>query len=803
MAEKNGKHYVSDNAQLMAEWDWEKNAGLDPYAITWKSDKKAMWICTECGHSWEAAVKNRSNGRGCPKCARIRQAITFNQNRIRSNGSLATENPHLAKQWHPTKNGVLTPYDVTSKSGKSVWWICNRGHDWEAGINNRSFQNNGCPYCAGQKVWIGFNDLLSTNPQLASQWHPTKNAPLTAQEVTGNSGQTVWWQCKEGHEWESSIDNRSKGAGCPFCSGRFAIAGKTDLATTHPEIAAEWHPTENGNLSPSMFSIGSKKKVWWKCSKGHEWQAVIYSRKHNGCPTCSGETRTSFPEQVIFYYLQQITPANNRYIVAPRVEIDVYLPELKIGIEYDGAYFHNSLESNAREEKKENILSQQGITLLRVKELLGAESKENTDNIIYCKQYPNYLELKKVLMQLIAKINIIRKTSFSIDVDVERDRGKIYAQYVTAEKEHSLQMMNPDIAAQWHPYKNETLTPLMVTPNSGKRVWWLCHNGHEWPAVIQSRTRGNGCPYCAGFMAIPGENDLSTVNPQLAAEWHPTKNNELTPDQVLPQSNKKVWWRCEKGHEWPAGIHTRTNGSGCPYCANAKVLAGYNDLATTHPNLVDEWHPTKNDDLLPSMFASGSEQKVWWLCSVCGNEWPTSIKKRSMGRGCPKCGNKKKGISFSQTMISENGSLADRHPDIAAQWHPTKNGAVQPSEVTCSTRKVFWWKCVEGHEWDAPVVERTRSKGCPICSGKRIVPGINDLATKMPALAKQWHPTKNGELKPSDVTVGSGKKVWWLCCECGHEWPAIIGNRSKGSGCPYCAGRKPKTDKSVLSSPKP
>ena len=161
-----------------------------------------------------------------------------------------------------------------------------------------------------------------------------------------------------------------------------------------------------------------------------------------------------------------------------------------------------------------------------------------------------------------------------------------------------------------------------------------------------------------------------------------------------------------------------------------------------------------------------------------------------MGRGCPKCGNKKKGISFSQTMISENGSLADRYPDIAAQWHPTKNGAVQPSEVTCSTRKMFWWKCVEGHEWDAPVVERTRSKGCPICSGKRIVPGINDLATKMPALAKQWHPTKNGELKPSDVTVGSGKKVWWQCEMCGNEWAAVIGNRSKGSGCPRCAHKK-------------
>ena len=789
MAVKKEKQYVSDNAQLMSEWDWSKNTGLDPYAITWKSDKKAWWLCLECGHSWEAAVKNRSNGRGCPKCARIRQLVTFNQGRIQSNGSLATENPELAKQWHPTKNDDLTPYDVTSKSGKSAWWLCEKGHEWPSVIARRS-NGAGCPYCAGQKIWAGYNDLATVNPTLAQEWHPNRNAPLTPKEVTANSGLKVWWQCKNGHEWETTIDNRNKGSGCPFCSGRFAIAEKTDLATTHPEIAAEWHPTKNGRLLPSMVSVGSKKKVWWKCAKGHEWQAVIYSRKHNGCPICSGEARTSFPEQVIYYYLQQITPTQNRYIVEPRIEIDVYLPELKIGIEYDGAYFHNTKEAVAREKRKEAILFQKGIVLLRVKELLDSESKTNTENIIYCKQYPNYLELKNILIQLVDQVNKICSTSFCVDVNVERDRGKIYAQYVTAEKEHSLQVTNPDIAFQWHPYKNETLTPLMVTPNSGKRVWWLCQNGHEWSAVIQSRTRGNGCPYCSGFLAIPGENDLATVNPQLAAEWHPTKNGTLKPEAVLPKSNKRVWWICEKGHSWEADVATRSSGSGCPFCTNQKVLVGFNDLATTHPNLVIEWHPTKNNDLLPSMFVSGSERKVWWLCSTCGNEWPTTIKKRSMGRGCPECGNVKKGVSFSKNMIAENGSLAERYPNIAAQWHPTKNGAVTPTEVTCATRKVFWWKCTEGHEWDAPVVERTRSEGCPICSGRRVVAGINDLATKMPELAKQWHPTKNGEFEPTNVTVGSGKKVWWHCDTCGNEWAAVIGNRSKGSGCPKCAHKK-------------
>lgn len=141
-------------------------------------------------------------------------------------------------------------------------------------------------------------------------------------------------------------------------------------------------------------------------------------------------------------------------------------------------------------------------------------------------------------------------------------------------------------------------------------------------------------------------------------------------------------------------------------------------------------------------------------------------------------------------MLEEHGALADVHPDIAEQWHPTKNGVVRPTDVTSNTHKVFWWKCPEGHEWEAPIAGRTRSKGCPICSGKRTVAGINDLATKMPELARQWHPTKNMGLQPSDVTVGSGKKVWWRCDTCGHEWEAVIGSRSKGHGCPKCVKKR-------------
>ena len=123
---------------------------------------------------------------------------------------------------------------------------------------------------------------------------------------------------------------------------------------------------------------------------------------------------------------------------------------------------------------------------------------------------------------------------------------------------------------EWSHEKNNGLTPMDVAPNSNKKTWWKCSKGHEWQATIASRHSGSGCPYCAGRYAVKGESDLYTVNPILANEWNYEKNDGLTPEDVLPNSNKKVWWKCGQGHEWQAKIQVRTKGSVCPQCAREK-----------------------------------------------------------------------------------------------------------------------------------------------------------------------------------------------------------------------------------------
>ena len=129
------------------------------------------------------------------------------------------------------------------------------------------------------------------------------------------------------------------------------------------------------------------------------------------------------------------------------------------------------------------------------------------------------------------------------------------------------------------------------------------------------------------------------------------------------------------------------------------------------------------------------------------------------------------------------------YPELAREWHPTKNGGLTADSVTLGSNKKVWWLGKCGHEWEAVIYKRVNGRGCPYCSGKRVLKGFNDLGTKNPELAKEWHPTKNGDLTPYDVTSGSSKKVWWLG-KCGHEWEASIVNRSRlESGCPFCRKR--------------
>ena len=230
--------------------------------------------------------------------------------------------------------------------------------------------------------------------------------------------------------------------------------------------------------------------------------------------------------------------------------------------------------------------------------------------------------------------------------------------------------------------------------------------------MIKSRMEGNGCPVCANKTIIPGENDLASCAPLLAEQWHPTKNGSLTPRDVPCGTIRKVWWRCERGHEWQAGIDSRVSGKGCPYCGGLLVIPGETDLETVAPEIAGQWCYEKNGKLRPDEISAYSNKKVWWKCDK-GHEWQVRVASRtSGGSGCPICSGRKVLAGFND--------LQTKEPRVAAEWHPTKNGALKPTMVTVGSTKKVWWKCPLGHEWKTVVYSRAtgRKCGCPECAGK-------------------------------------------------------------------------------------
>ncbi len=381
----------------------------------------------------------------------------------------------------------------------------------------------------------------------------------------------------------------------------------------------------------------------------------------------------------------------------------------------------------------------------------------------------------------------------------------------------SLADLFPALAAQWHPtankklrhltgpLKGEFLTPRNVTVGSSKEITWKCDvaDDHVWSAVIKNRTKlGNRCPFCAGNQ-LSATNSLATRFPDVAKEWHPTLNGEVRPEDVLGGTNDKYWWKCAAApdHVWSAKVSVRTSpsaGTGCPFCSGQQ-LSVTNRLSdqAQFSEIVKQWHPTLNGELTPKDVTYGSNSEVWWKCDVADDHvWLAVIKNRTgKDTGCHCC---------SGDQLSVTNRLSDRYPEVAVQWHPTKNEnifhskgqrrgeRVSPENVIFGDPLKVWWKCdvADDHEWLAQIVARTSGgTGCPCCSvpaGQ--VSTTNSLATLFPRVAAELHPTKNGDLSAEQIIARSNDKVYWQCAvDSSHIWTASPLNRVvAGSGCPHC-----------------
>ncbi|WP_425298074.1 zinc-ribbon domain-containing protein [Nocardia brasiliensis] len=805
-----------------AEWHPTRNGDLTAADVSPRSNRNRWWICSFCAEEWQAIVNNRTTKRsvGCRSCSRkraVQKAMT-----PKVGEALSDLFPELAAEWHPTRNGQLTPELTRPSLHEKVWWLCSEcSHEWQMELRRRtSAPFSGCPPCSNRRVSAILRtpekgqSLQDLRPDVAAQWHPTRNEGLSPRDVSHASGTRVWWLCPNrdcGHEWETAVSNRTSGkqTKCPVCSRRHSHLPEPgrSFPERFPEVALQWHPTKNGKLAPERLKAGSSQSVWWLCPVcGHEWTATVASRTSagTGCWPCSYKLRIA-----------------------------------------------------ARDVPKPG---------------------------------QSFLEL------------------FS------------------------------EIAAQWHPTKNNDLQPSGLKPGSDRLVWWVCPDrGHEWQARVYTRTGPDrtGCPECVHLPAF-GEA-FSDLHPEVARQWHPTKNGNRRPEQFKPGSAYKAWWKCDvRGHVWQVSIHHRSSGSGCPKCimwgtsekeirlayelaaagcpveydhpriavvgrrpvnadivipewniiieydgsqfharpegvvrdrrqsdaleaagwvvirirpeplpllgdlnlrvgANAAVkeiatavlllLAelGYRprhlrryerdselwataeadavicrhfaaSLSALFPDVAMEWHPTKNGDRRPETTNAGSKMSAWWICAVCQHVWQTRPQKRTTeGSGCPSCASATRAIA--RRIPKPGRSLGDVYPNLVKIFHPVRNGTITPFDLNPGTARELWWLCPAcGHEW---ATTSPRNTGCRPCASRRraferSTPDEGQsLADLYPHIARHWHPTKNGSLRPEEVNPGSVRRIWWLCDVCGYEWERNVAGRVQNdSGCMKCSAKQ-------------
>ena len=498
--------------------------------------------------------------------------------------------------------------------------------------------------------------LSITHPSLIIQWNDSRFLP---DSVSFGSSIPVDWKCEIcDHCWHTSPNARitkSKVSGCPVCtSGSLHSDRRNSLLNTHPYIAKDFDSTKNADLTANEIVAGTNKKIWWKCHLcDYEWKASGNHRTNKGrnCKACNN---------------QAVKPDKSNSLA-------MAFPNLVEDFDYSKNGDLTPLE-----------LTQGGKTKIWWK----CQTCEHSWS---------------------GRISHRTSTGAGCPCCSGND--------VHSDGRNSMRNTHPNLALEFHPSKNQNMTPDNVKAGTGRRIWWICREcKHEWKVAGSNRiSQDSNCPACVGkAVHMDGRNSLEIMRPELTKEWHPRKNGNNTPKTTLYSTNKRIWWICKScQHEWGSRCLNRSiRDVGCPVCAGKAVhIDGRNSMTTTHPDLVKEFHSTKNGELRPDGLIAGTAKKLWWICNTCNGEWKTSGSERRMGTGCPYCANVK---------VHPDGrnSLAKAFPNLMKEWHFARNIKLNPDEVVFGTHRKAWWKCstCDG-EWRTGIVNRTRAgSGCPSCA---------------------------------------------------------------------------------------
>lgn len=649
--------------------------------------------------------------------------------------SITYSSPEIAKDWDYENNKGIDINLVYRTSRQLAHWKCENGHTYQTSVFSR-VRSNGCKECNkslySEKI-VRSNALkgisfTEANPEIINEWNLEKNK-FTPNEVTSKSNLLVWFKCKDGHEWTSTPKRRTRGDGCPICTkdkmpnlirvGKLKKAG-VSFAEKYPELLDEWDYDRNV-YKPEELTPYSGYKVHWKCKFNHNWEATISNRTQNnsGCPFCKSST-----SKLEVFILCEFKKLFKNVLWRGKIsgfECDVIIEDIKTGIEIDGAYWHD--DKLERDNLKYKIFNDNDYKLLRLRDYRLPIIEG--DVVLYDNKSKE-IDLVVNLLKLINKYN----PEFGITEYITNKQqiglveyNKILSLLPAPTETETLAYNNPSLSVEWDLEKNFPLTPEMFSPNSEKKVFWMCNNGHpSWEASIKNRNAHNsGCPICykenvsnivRKALLKKSNTSLGKENPAFLTEWD-YDINSISPFHVSPKSNLKVHWKCKFGHKFEMSIGLRDRGSNCPHChqkfrgellQKALLKKSGTSFSKVHPDLLDEWDYEMNLKN-PDEYSPNSHEVVHWKCKN-GHKRQVSIKSRSNGVGnCIEC-----------------NSVSYQRPDLMDFWDYEKNIDFNPCKTMLGSNKKVWWKCNMHDSFQRRVYEMSKNHKCPKCSrSKKVV----------------------------------------------------------------------------------
>ena len=589
------------------------------------------------------------------------------------------------------------PSQVSAGSGRKLKWKCPIGHVYESMVANRVNGSN-CPICLGRQILIGYNDLLTTHPEVAQTLVDTD--PTSISKGTKKSFK---WTCSSGHIYQAVVSNRIAGHGCPYCSGNKVLAGFNDLATTNPDLASELRSHD-----PRTISKGSHTRMKWECSKGHIFENTPNARTNNGqnCQFCSGKqvlkgfndlgtTNPNLASELVDANPEQISRGSGKSVTW----------RCELGHEYSMSVNERSRNRGCPICAGKRVLA--GFNDLQTshpelaKELIGTDPKSVSKGS--GKKLRWRCELGHEYTSAVASRTFGRGCPICAG-------DKILAGF------NDLETTHPEIAKQLI-----NGNPKEVSKGWEKRFLWACPAGHSYSAPVKNRVANQNCPYCAGKAVLEGFNDLATTHPEIASEL---VNGD--PTKISKGSVKSYEWKCSLGHLYKSKVNTRTTGPSCPYCSGNKVLAGFNDLLTTHPEIAKQLV-----DLDPTTLSRGSVTKAKWMCPN-NHTWITSPNSRlnhSAPSGCPTC---------SETGYDPNmdGYLYFLQHE---SWEMLQIGITNHPEDRSKKHMKLGWEVLEmrgpmdGHlaqQWETAILRMLKANGADLSN--------SEIAGKFDGYSEAW-----------------------------------------------------------------